>query len=89
MPLDQMEFVWRGHSLQLGRRKTPVLTLITDPIYSHLFRIRYPNGWTSTPANLSRAKDAAYGHARHLLVGQAALGATHSLEESAPAGEVA
>jgi hypothetical protein len=26
------------------------------------------DGWTSSPANLTRAKDAAYGHARHLLV---------------------
>ena len=24
-------------------------------------------GWTSTPGNLTRAKDAAYGHARYLL----------------------
>jgi hypothetical protein len=61
-------FVWRGLSLQLGQRRKPVLTLVPDPIHPHLFRIRYPNGWTSTPANLTRAKDAAYGHARHLLV---------------------
>ena len=44
-----------------------MLTLVADPIYRHLFRIVYPDGWTSTPANISRAKDAAFGHARHLL----------------------
>ena len=44
-----------------------MLTLIADETYPHLFRIRYPDGWTSTPANISRAKDAAYGHARFLL----------------------
>ena len=67
---DRSEFVWRGLGLHLGRRKTPVLTLIADATYPRLYRIRYPNGWTSTPANITRAKDAAYDHARHLLVGQ-------------------
>ena len=63
----QSEFVWHGLGLHLGRRKTPVLTLVADATYPHLFRIQYPNGWTSPPANLSRANDAAYGHARYLL----------------------
>ena len=62
------KFVWRGLSLHLGRRSTPVLTLVTDAAHPHLYRIRYRNGWTSTPANLTRARDAAYGHARYLLV---------------------
>jgi hypothetical protein len=65
--LKQTEFVWRGLSLHLGRRKTPVLTLVSDATYPHLYRITYPNGWQSTPGNLTRAKDAAYGHARYLL----------------------
>ncbi|MEZ0283057.1 hypothetical protein, partial [Methyloceanibacter sp.] len=58
---------WRGLALHYGRRKTPVLTLVVDETYPHLFSIRYPDGWTSTPANVTRAKDAAYGHARWLL----------------------
>jgi len=61
------EFVWRGLDLCLGRRKTPILTLVADATHPHLYRIQYPDGWTSAPANISRAKDAAYGHARHLL----------------------
>ena len=61
------ELVWRGLGLHFGRRAKPVLTLVADQTYPHLYRIRYPNGWMSTPANLTRAKDAAYGHARHLL----------------------
>ena len=65
--LKQTKFVWGGLDLHLGRRKTPVLTLVADATYSHLYRIRYPSGWTSTPGNLTRAKDAAYGHARYLL----------------------
>src|SRR5262245_17153772 len=60
-------FNWRGLSYHLGRRTRPVLTLVQDATYPHLYRIRYPDGWTSSPANLSRAKDAAFGHARHLL----------------------
>ena len=58
--LRRRHFRWRGLALHLGRRKRPVLTLVADDTYPHLFRIRYPDGWTSTPANISRAKDAAY-----------------------------
>ena len=66
--LEQTKFVWRGLALHLGRRKKPVLTLVADATYPHLYRIRYPNGWTSTPANLTRAKDAAY-ESRPLFAG--------------------
>ena len=65
--LRRRHFRWRGLALHLGRRKQPVLTLVADDTYPHLFRIRYPDGWTSTPANISRAKDATYGHAQWLL----------------------
>jgi hypothetical protein len=65
--LKQTEFVWKGLALHYGRRRTPILTLVPDATYSHLYRITYPNGWQSTPGNLTRAKDAAYGHARYLL----------------------
>src|SRR5262245_61092053 len=61
------EFVWRGLDLHLGRRRRPVLTLVVDRDYPPLYRIRYRNGWTSSPANPSRARDAAYGHARFLM----------------------
>jgi hypothetical protein len=65
--LKQTKFVWRGLGLHLGQRKAPVLTLVADATYPHLYRITYPSGWTSTPGSLTRAKDAAYGHARYLL----------------------
>ena len=65
---DTHEFLWRGLALHLGPRRNPVLELIADATFPHLYRIRYPDGWTSTPANLTRAKDAAYGHARYLLM---------------------
>ena len=64
---DKHEFLWRGLALHLGLRKQAVLQLVADATYAGLYRIQYPDGWTSTPANLTRAKDAAYGHARHLL----------------------
>ena len=64
-PVDQAEgralmfsrgkFIWHGLALHLGRRKTPLLTLVADPTYPHLYRIRYPDGWLSDPANLTRA----------------------------------
>jgi hypothetical protein len=63
--LRNADFVWRG--LELCRHEKPVLALISDATYPHLYRIRYPDGWISSPANLTRAKDAAYGHARYLV----------------------
>jgi hypothetical protein len=63
--LNNSKFVWKGLVLHYARRK--VLTLVADATYPQLFRITYPDGWASTPANISRAKDAAYGHARYLL----------------------
>jgi hypothetical protein len=78
--LRQTDFVWRGLDLHFGRRKKPVLTLVADATYPHLFRITYPNGWTSTPGNLTRAKDAAYGHARHLLAQETAENAPQTGE---------
>lgn len=63
--LRDSDFVWRGADLYLGRRR--MLTLEADATYPHLYRIRYPDGWLSTPGNLTRAKDAAYSHARYLL----------------------
>jgi hypothetical protein len=74
-------FVWKGLDLHHGKRKTPVLTLLQDATYSHLYRIRHPNGWTSKPANLTRAKDAAYGHANYLLAQQTPRVPPHSPEE--------
>jgi hypothetical protein len=67
--LDKERFAWRGLKLHFGRQREPVLTLVADVTYPHLYRIQYPNGWMSSAANLTRAKDAAYGHARRLLVG--------------------
>jgi hypothetical protein len=64
---DRTKFRWRGSALHLGGSKKPVLVLVADNDYPHLFRILYPNGWLSTPANITRARDAAYSHARFLL----------------------
>jgi hypothetical protein len=55
--LRTTDFIWRGLDLHFGRRR--VLTLVADATYPHLYRIQYPGGWTSTPANLTRARDAA------------------------------
>ena len=77
---DKDEFAWKGLALHLGRREKPVLTLVADETYPHLFRIRYPDGWESVPVNLSRAKDAAYGHARYLLGRLTGDGASHTDE---------
>ena len=80
MALDREDFIWRDLALHIGRRKTPTLTLVADATYPHLYRIRYPNGWTSSPANLTRARDAAYAHARFLLGGQSPVEPVHSAE---------
>jgi len=65
--LPRDKFVWRGLSLHLGRSRKPLLTLIPHATHPHLYQIKHPDGWTSSPANITRARDAAYGHARYLL----------------------
>jgi hypothetical protein len=65
--LPKHSFRWCGLALHYGKRRMPVVTLVADDNYPHLFRIKYPDGWVSTAANVSRAKEAAYGHARLLL----------------------
>jgi hypothetical protein len=67
--LRQDKFVWRGLDLHLKHRKRgrPILTLVAAETFPWLYSIRYPDGWMSTTANLTRARNAAYGHARHLL----------------------
>ena len=79
--LPRSEFVWSGLALQLGKRR--VLTLVAEATYPHLYRINYADGWISSPANLSRAKDAAYGHARYLLGTERRLEGCYSPERLA------
>jgi hypothetical protein len=79
--LCNSDFSWRG--LELCWRDKPVLTLIADATYRHLYRIRYPDGWISYPANLTRAKDAAYGHARYVLSTEKGAEAGYSPERMA------
>jgi hypothetical protein len=76
MAFNKEKFIWRGLNLHWGRKW--VLALFADPTYSHLYRIRYPDGWESTPANLTRAKDAAYDHGRYLLGRQSPVEAVYS-----------
>ena len=54
--LPREKFVWRDLGLHLGRSRKPVLTLVPDRTYPHLYRIKYPNGWTSSAANISAAR---------------------------------
>ena len=79
--LPRDKFVWRGLSLHLGRSSKLLLTVIPDVTYPHLFRIKHSDGWTSVPANLTRARDAAYGHARYLLGAETAAEASYSPED--------
>ena len=81
--LNRSKFTWKGLALHYGKRKTPVLTLVADATHPLLYRIRYPSGWASSPANLSRAKDAAYGHARFLLGAESPVEAPRSGEREA------
>jgi hypothetical protein len=78
--LKRSNFVWRGLALHFGKSRKPILTLDQDSTYPHLYRIRYPNGWQSVPGNITRAKDAAYGHASYLMGEETGAGAAHSRE---------
>jgi hypothetical protein len=86
MAFDREKFSWRG--LELYWSKTPVLALVADPTYPHLYRIQYPNGWESSPANLGRARDAAYDHGRYLLSGRGPSEGSHSPEACRAVGNL-
>ena len=75
-------FTWAEAESQL-------LTLIPDATHPHLYRIKHPDGWTSSPANLTRARDAAYGHARYLLGAETPAEASYSPEVEVEAGREA
>jgi hypothetical protein len=79
--LKTSDFEWHGLELRLRSTGKPILELVADDTYPHLFRIHYPDGWFSSPGNLTRAKDAAYGHARYLLAEEMAYRAGYSLED--------
>jgi hypothetical protein len=87
VPRDK--FVWRGFSLHLGRSKKSLLTVVPDERHSHLYRIKYPDGWTSSPANITRAHDTAYGHVRYLLGAETPPEATYSPEDEIGIGREA
>ena len=78
MAITQQYFVWRdldlgrgdATGLELHYNGRKLLTLVPDETHPQLYRIQYPDGWSSPAANITRAKDAAYGHARYLLAGQ-------------------
>ena len=78
--LPRDKFVWCDLGLHLGRSKKPILTLVPHETHPHLYRIKYPNGWTSSPANITRARDAAYRHARCLLGAQSPSEGSYSPE---------
>lgn len=79
--LPRDKFAWHDLGLHLGRSKKPLLKLVPDATHPHLYRIKYPSGWTSALANITRARDAAYGHARYLLGAERPPEASHSPEE--------
>ena len=79
--LPREKFVWRDLGLHMGGSRKPVLTLVPDRTYPHLYRIKYPNGWTSSAANITRARDAAYGHARYLLGAESPSEGVYSPED--------
>ena len=79
--LRNADFIWRG--LELCWRNKPVLALISEATYPHLYLIRYPDGWISSPANLTRAKEAAYGHACYLVAQENRVEASYRPERMA------
>ena len=83
--LPRDKFGWRGLRLHLGRSRKPLRTLIPGVAHLHLFRIKHPDGWTSSPANITRARDAAYGHARYLLGAETPAEASYSPESEVEA----
>ena len=53
---DREKFVWRGLALHYGRRKTPVLILVADATFPHLYRIPIPK-WLDEHAGEPDARE--------------------------------
>ena len=49
--------VWKGNDLMFHRRV--VASIVPDPEWPRMWRVRLPNGHTTDMVNLSRARDAA------------------------------
>lgn len=61
------ELVWRKRSgdltLHVTNRNAAVLRVVPDKTYTGMWRVEFPDGAVSDMANVTRAKDAAIGHA--------------------------
>ena len=59
---DRHDLRWDGHRLRM-RSGRLLATIVPDPDWDGMWRVRTPNGNVSDMVNLSRAKDAAQSNA--------------------------
>jgi hypothetical protein len=63
---DRHDLHWDGHRLRL-RSGRLLASIVPDPEWDGMWRVRMPNGDVGDMANLTRAKDAAQSIALALL----------------------
>jgi hypothetical protein len=74
--------VWNGN--QLIFKGQVVASVVADPKYPQMWRVRLPNGRLTDMVNLTRAKDAARSLAlKALIVGRAEASPMRSFGEAA------
>ena len=67
---DRHDLRWDGHRLRL-RSGRLLATIVADPDWNGMWRVRMPNGDVSDIVNLTRARDAAQSIALASLNAQA------------------
>ena len=64
---DRSNLTWKrvpnGFALHLGKSRNPILHVVPDSRWPHMWRIRHRDNSLSDLLNLARAKDAAQSHA--------------------------
>jgi hypothetical protein len=54
----------QAYGLHYGSARTPLLLIVPDSNWPGMYRVHWPDWRASDMANLSRARDAAFGFAR-------------------------
>jgi|GraSoiStandDraft_16_1057320.scaffolds.fasta_scaffold4190450_2 hypothetical protein len=58
---------WKGDTLRLCGKGSPVVTIVPDGTWSGMWRVRLPDGRLTDMVNRTRAKDAATSIALGIL----------------------
>jgi hypothetical protein len=64
---DQRRLKWKGDGVHLDGKGRALVRIVSDATYAGMWRVELPDGRLTDMANRTRAKDAAFAVACHLL----------------------